>query len=93
MTVKKVEDVYQIALKEEEKLARKKSQQNKGRSLNRGKGVAHDKMQNRKGEIEKLLHIKITTFNNDLLSSLQVSHFGRKCRKHHTFILPMSCLK
>jgi hypothetical protein len=67
-TVRKVDAAYQIALKEEEKLARKKSQQ-------------------------KLLHIKITHFNDDLLSSLQVSHFGRKCRKHHTFILPMSCLE
>jgi hypothetical protein len=46
-----------------------------------------------------VLHIKITHFNDDLLSSLQVSqvsHFGHKCRKchkHHTIILPMSCLE
>jgi hypothetical protein len=53
MTVRIVEDVYQIALKSEEKLARKQSQKNRGRSLNRGKGVAHDKTQNAKGEIEK----------------------------------------
>jgi hypothetical protein len=46
-----------------------------------------------------LLHIKITHFNDDLFSSLQVSqvfHFGHKCHKHHkqhTIILPMSCLE
>jgi hypothetical protein len=43
VTVRTVEDVYQIALKAEEKLARKQSQQNRGRSLNRGKGVSQDK--------------------------------------------------
>jgi hypothetical protein len=37
--VKTVEDVYQIALKVEETLARKQSQQNRGRSMNRGIGV------------------------------------------------------
>jgi hypothetical protein len=45
--------VYHIVLKEEEKLARKQSQQNRGRILNIGKGVSHDKTQNPKGEIEK----------------------------------------
>jgi hypothetical protein len=42
-TIRIVEDEYQIAVKAEEKLARKQSQQNRGRSLNRGKGVSHDK--------------------------------------------------
>jgi hypothetical protein len=42
-----------------------------------------------------MLHIKITHFNDDLLChyKLQVFHFGHKCRKHHTVILPMSCLE
>jgi hypothetical protein len=52
-TVRTVEDAYQIALKEEEKLARKQSQQNRGQSLNRGKGVAQDKAQKPKDEAEK----------------------------------------
>jgi hypothetical protein len=43
MTVRTVEDAYQMALKAEEKLARKQSQRSRGRSLNRGKGIAHDK--------------------------------------------------
>jgi hypothetical protein len=52
-TVRTVEDVYQMALKAEEKLARKQSQQNRGRSLNRGKGVSQDKAQKPKDEVEK----------------------------------------
>jgi hypothetical protein len=44
-----MEDFYQIALKEEEKLARKQSKQRKGRSLNRGKEISHDKENNPKG--------------------------------------------
>jgi hypothetical protein len=46
VTFRTVEDAYHMALKEEENLARKKSQQNKGRNLNRGKGVAQEKTQN-----------------------------------------------
>jgi hypothetical protein len=34
-------------------LARKKSKKSRGRNLNKGKGVAHDKMQKPKGEVEK----------------------------------------
>jgi hypothetical protein len=52
-TVRTVEDAYQMALKAEEKLARKKSQQNRGRSLNRGKGVAQDKAPKPRDEVEK----------------------------------------
>jgi hypothetical protein len=52
-TVRTVEDAYQMVLKEEEKLARKQSQQNRGRSLNRGKGVSQDKAQKPKDEAEK----------------------------------------
>jgi hypothetical protein len=53
MIVKTVEDAYHIALKVEEKLARKKSQQSRGRILTRGKRIAHDKAQNPKGENQK----------------------------------------
>jgi hypothetical protein len=53
VTVKIVEDAYQIVLKEEEKLNRKKSHQNKGRSLNRGKVVSQDKSPNPKYEVKK----------------------------------------
>jgi hypothetical protein len=48
--IRTVEDAYQIALKEEEKLARKKSQQRKGRSPNKGKGISHVKAHKPKGE-------------------------------------------
>jgi hypothetical protein len=51
--VRTVEDAYKIALKAEEKLAKKHSQQNKGQSLNIGKGVAQDKAQKPKCEAEK----------------------------------------
>jgi hypothetical protein len=44
-TVRTVEDTYQMVLKAKEKLARKQSQHNRGRILNRGKGVAQDKSQ------------------------------------------------
>jgi hypothetical protein len=53
MTVRTVEAAYQISLKAEEKLTRKKSQQSRGRSVNRGKGIAHDQAQKPKGETEK----------------------------------------
>jgi hypothetical protein len=53
MSVRTVEDAYQIALKAEEKLARKQSQRNRGRSPNKGKGVSHDKAQKPKDETEK----------------------------------------
>jgi hypothetical protein len=43
MSVRTVENAYQIALKVEEKLARKQSQWKRGRSPKKGKGVVHDK--------------------------------------------------
>jgi hypothetical protein len=51
--VRTVEDVYQMALKAEEKLARKQSQHNIGRSLNIGKRVSQEKTQKPKDEGEK----------------------------------------
>jgi hypothetical protein len=53
MSVRTVEDAYQISLKAEEKLARKQSQRNRGRSPSKGKGVSHDKAQKSKDGIEK----------------------------------------
>ena len=48
-----VEDAYHIALKVEEKLARKQIQRSRGRSLNRGKVISHDKAQKPKVETIK----------------------------------------
>jgi hypothetical protein len=55
MSVRTVEDAYQISLKAEEKLARKQSQRGRGRSPtpNKGKGVSHDKAHKTKDETEK----------------------------------------
>jgi hypothetical protein len=43
VTIRTVEDAYQMALKDEEKLSQKQSQRGRGRSQPRGKSVAHDK--------------------------------------------------
>jgi hypothetical protein len=43
VTMRTVEDVYQVSLKAEEKLARKQSQKNKGKNLTRGKGTPREK--------------------------------------------------
>jgi hypothetical protein len=45
MTMKTVEDAYQVALKAEEKLTRKQSQRNRGKSPNRGRGIVREKFQ------------------------------------------------
>jgi hypothetical protein len=42
VTVRTVEDAYQVALKEEEKLARKQSQKNRGKNPTRGKGTTRE---------------------------------------------------
>jgi hypothetical protein len=55
MTIRNVEDDYQVALKEEEKLARKLGQRGRGRSQSRGKFVSQDRVQNSKDE-EKRPH-------------------------------------
>jgi hypothetical protein len=49
-----VEDVYQMALKAEEKLSRKLAQQGRGRSHPRGKEIAQEKYQKPKEEWKKL---------------------------------------
>jgi hypothetical protein len=53
MSVSKVEDAYQEALKVEEKLARRQSQRSRGRSSSRGKGTNREKFQKSKPEAEK----------------------------------------
>jgi hypothetical protein len=53
ITVRTVEDYYQIAQKVEDKLARKQSQINRGKTLNRGKGIVHDKAKKPKVETRK----------------------------------------
>jgi hypothetical protein len=53
MTIRNVEDDYQMAMKAEEKLARKKSQRGQVRSQNRGKEIAQDKIQKPKEEEKK----------------------------------------
>jgi hypothetical protein len=52
ISVRIVEDAYQFVLKAEEKLARKQIQRGRGKisTLNKGKGVSHDKAHNSKDE-------------------------------------------
>jgi hypothetical protein len=50
MKMRNIEDSYQVALKEEEKLARTKIQQNRGKSPNRGRGTIKEKFQKSRGE-------------------------------------------
>jgi hypothetical protein len=44
VTIRNVEEAYHIALKEEEKLARKQGQRHRGRSWRRGKAIAQDRV-------------------------------------------------
>jgi hypothetical protein len=53
MSVSKVEDSYQEALKEEDKLSRKQSQRNRGGNSSRGKGTNREKFQKPKHEAGK----------------------------------------
>jgi hypothetical protein len=53
MTIRTVEDAYQMALKAEEKLSRKQGQRGRGRSQARGKTIAQDKNQKPKEEWKK----------------------------------------
>jgi hypothetical protein len=48
MTLRNVEDAYQMALKAEEKLSRKKCQRGRGRSQARGKTIAQTGIKNLK---------------------------------------------
>jgi hypothetical protein len=53
VTIRNVEDTYQIALKEEEKLVRKQGQRGRGRNQRGGKVVAQDKVRKPKDEEKK----------------------------------------
>jgi hypothetical protein len=53
VTIRMVEDSYQMALKAEEKLSRKQGQRGRGRSQPRGKAVAQEKYQKPKEERKK----------------------------------------
>jgi hypothetical protein len=53
VTIRTVEDAYQMALKAEEKLSRKQGQRGRGRSQPRGKTVAQEKFQKPKEEWKK----------------------------------------
>jgi hypothetical protein len=53
VTIRTVEDSYQMALKAEEKLSHKKGQQGRGRSHPRAKEVSQDKYQKPKEEWKK----------------------------------------
>jgi hypothetical protein len=48
LTIRTVEDAYQMALKAEEKLSRNQGQRGRGRSQPKGKTVSQDKYQNPK---------------------------------------------
>jgi hypothetical protein len=53
MNLRNVEDAYQMALKDEEKLSRKQGQRGRGRSQARGKTIAQDITQKSKEEGKK----------------------------------------
>jgi hypothetical protein len=53
MTIRTVEDAYQMALKDEEKMSQKQGQRGKGRSQARGKKIAQDRTQRPKEEGKK----------------------------------------
>jgi hypothetical protein len=50
MTMRTVEYAYQVSLKVEDKLTRKKSHMNRGKSPNRGRGTTREKFYKFKGE-------------------------------------------
>jgi hypothetical protein len=53
MTMRTVEDAYQVALKAEEKMAKKQSQRNREKIPSRGKGTFWEKFQKTKPEAGK----------------------------------------
>jgi hypothetical protein len=53
VTIRNVEDAYQIASKEEVKLAQKQGQRDRGRSRSRGKEIAQDRLHKPKDEENK----------------------------------------
>jgi hypothetical protein len=55
MTIRNVEDSYQMALKAEEKLARKQGQRGRGRSQSRGKAIAQTGLRSRRKKKRNLI--------------------------------------
>jgi hypothetical protein len=53
VTIRTMEDAYQMALKAEEKLSQKQGQRGRGRSQPRGKSIAQDKNQKPKDDSKK----------------------------------------
>jgi hypothetical protein len=53
MTIRRVEDSYQMALKVEEKLSRKQGQRGRGKIQARGKSIFQDRNQKPKEEWKK----------------------------------------
>jgi hypothetical protein len=53
MKMRTVEDDYQVALKEEEKLERNQIQWNIGKIPNRGRGIVIEKLQKPRGETRR----------------------------------------
>jgi hypothetical protein len=53
MTIQTVEDAYQMALKDEEKLSRKQGQRGRGKIQSIGKTIAQDRTQKPKEEGKK----------------------------------------
>ena len=53
MTIRTIEDSYQMALKAEEKLSRKQGQRGRGRSQARGKTISQDRNQKPQEEGKK----------------------------------------
>jgi hypothetical protein len=53
VTIRTVEDTYQMALKDEEKLSQKQSQRGRGRSQPKGKSVAQERTQKPKDDWKK----------------------------------------
>jgi hypothetical protein len=53
MIIRNVEDAYQMAMKDEEKLSRKQGQRGRGRSQTRGKTIVQDRAQKPKEEWKK----------------------------------------
>jgi hypothetical protein len=53
MTLRNVEDAYQMALKDEEKMSRKQGQRGRGRSQARSKTIAQDRAQKPQEEGKK----------------------------------------
>jgi hypothetical protein len=68
VTIRTVEDMYQMALRAEEKLSRKQGQRGRGRSHPRGKAIVQERTQCYHSvnflEVEKRKYTKVTLTNH-----------------------------